>query len=33
MACGAARVMSDLLFGRKAEISTDELTLNRYSSG
>jgi D-amino-acid dehydrogenase len=30
MACGAGRVLTDLLLQRKAEISTDELTLDRY---
>jgi D-amino-acid dehydrogenase len=30
MACGAGRVMTDLLLQRKAEISTAELTLDRY---
>jgi D-amino-acid dehydrogenase len=30
MACGAGRVMTDLLLQRKAEISTEELTLDRY---
>jgi hypothetical protein len=33
MACGAGRVMTDLLLQRKAEISADELTLDRYGSG
>jgi D-amino-acid dehydrogenase len=30
MACGAGRVMTDLLLQRKGEISTAELTLDRY---
>ena len=30
MACGAGRVMTDLLLQRKADIATDELTLDRY---
>jgi D-amino-acid dehydrogenase len=33
MACGAGRVMADLLLQRKAEISTEELTLDRYRRG
>jgi len=33
MACGAGRVMTDLLLQRKAEISTEQLTIDRYLRG
>jgi D-amino-acid dehydrogenase len=32
MACGSARVLADLLSGRKPEIDTTELAASRYES-
>jgi D-amino-acid dehydrogenase len=33
MACGSARALSDLISGRKPDIETGDLSIDRYRAG